>query len=169
MTSSEKISFTYNQAIDLVTKELENTKIGQDAGTSITGERNIILGKDTAFNCIDINDSIVIGYRYGFNLIESSSNLVYIVNNGIGGDERLVSDNNSIMIGSLIGNKLIYNNNNNINYINKGFELTPIGTMVLVRRTNRRFCVPIGLIPTYTLIYVTLVHLRPSRLVAHES
>ena len=58
MTSSEKISFTYNQAIDLVTKELENTKIGQDAGTSITGERNIILGKDTAFNCIDINDSV---------------------------------------------------------------------------------------------------------------
>jgi hypothetical protein len=114
MTSSEKISFTYNQSIDLVTKELENTKIGQDAGTNITGERNIILGKDTAFNCIDINDSIVIGYRYGFNLTESSSNLVYIVNNGIGGDERLLADNNSIMIGSLIGNKLIYNNNNNI-------------------------------------------------------
>ena len=114
MTSSEKISFTYNQSIDLVTKELENTKIGQDAGTNITGERNIILGKDTAFNCADINDSIIIGYRYGFNLTESSSNLVYIVNNGIGGDERLVSDNNSITIGSLIGNKLIYNNNNNI-------------------------------------------------------
>ena len=114
MTSSEKISFTYNQSIDLVTKELENTKIGQDAGTNITGERNIILGKDTAFNCIEINDSIIIGYRYGFNLTESSSNLVYIVNNGISGDERLVSDNNSIMIGSLIGNKLIYNNNNNI-------------------------------------------------------
>ena len=114
MTSSEKISFTYNQSIDLVTKELENTKIGQDAGTNITGERNIILGKDTAFNCIDINDSIIIGYRYGFNLTESSSNLVYIVNNGDGGDERLLADNNSIMIGSLIGNKLIYNNNNNI-------------------------------------------------------
>ena len=114
MTSSEKISFTYNQSIDLVTKELENTKIGQDAGTNITGERNIILGKDTAFNCSDINDSIIIGYRYGFNLTESSSNLVYIVNNGIGGDERLVAGNNSIMIGSLIGNKLIYNDNNNI-------------------------------------------------------
>ena len=114
MTSSEKISFTYNQSIDIVTKELENTKIGQDAGTNITGERNIILGKDTAFNCSDINDSIIIGYRYGFNLTESSSNLVYIVNNGIGGDERLVAGNNSIMIGSLIGNKLIYNDNNNI-------------------------------------------------------
>ena len=56
MSSTERISFTYNQSIDLVTKELENTKIGQDAGTNITGERNIILGKDTAFNCIDIND-----------------------------------------------------------------------------------------------------------------
>ena len=37
MSSTERISFTYNQAIDLVTKELENTKIGQDAGTNITG------------------------------------------------------------------------------------------------------------------------------------
>lgn len=114
MTSSEKISFTYNQTIDLVTKELENTKIGQDAGTNITGERNIILGKDTAFNCIDLNDSIIIGYRYGFNLLDSSSNLIYIINNGIGGDERLLSDNNSIIIGSLVGSKLVYNNNNNI-------------------------------------------------------
>ena len=103
MTSTEKITFTYNQFIDVVTKELENTKIGQDAGTNIIGERNIILGKDTAFNCIDINDTIIIGYRYGFNLIESSSNLVYIVNNGIGGNETLLSDNNSIMIGSLLG------------------------------------------------------------------
>tara|TARA_B000000475_G_C16004897_1_gene450499 strand:+ start:740 stop:4447 length:3708 start_codon:yes stop_codon:yes gene_type:complete len=114
MTSSEKISFTYNQSIDLVTKELENTKIGQDAGTNITGERNIILGKDTAFNCIDLNDSVIIGYRYGFNLLNSSSNLIYIINNGIGGDERLLSDNNSILIGSLVGSKLVYNNNNNI-------------------------------------------------------
>tara|TARA_B100001778_G_C18605136_1_gene639371 strand:- start:301 stop:3891 length:3591 start_codon:yes stop_codon:yes gene_type:complete len=114
MSSTERISFTYNQAIDLVTKELENTKIGQDAGTNITGERNIILGKDTAFNCIDINDSIIIGYRQGFNLIESSFNIIHIINNGIGGDETLISDNNSIMIGSLVGKKLIYNNNNNI-------------------------------------------------------
>ena len=114
MSSSERISFTYNQSIDLVTKELENTKIGQDAGTNITGERNIILGKDTAFNCIDLNDSVIIGYRYGFNLSDSCSNLIYIINNGIGGDERLLSDNNSIIIGSLVGSKLVYNNNNNI-------------------------------------------------------
>ena len=81
MSSTERISFTYNQSIDLVTKELENTKIGQDAGTNITGERNIILGKDTAFNCIDINDSIIIGYRQDFNLIESSFNIIHIINN----------------------------------------------------------------------------------------
>ena len=72
------------------------------------------MGKDTAFNCIDINDSIIIGYRQDFNLIESSFNIIHIINNGIGGDETLLSDSNSIMIGSLLGKKLIYNKNNNI-------------------------------------------------------
>lgn len=110
-SSSEKISFTYNQAIDVVTKELENTKIGQDAGTKITGERNIILGKETAFNAVDTNDSIIIGYRIGYDLINSSSNIVYILNNSLG---DINTDNNSIIIGSEIGNKIIYNNNNNI-------------------------------------------------------
>ena len=110
-SSSEKISFTYNQAIDVVTKELENTKVGQDAGTKITGERNIILGKETAFGAIDIEDTIIIGYRIGYNLINSSSNLVYINNNSL---KNIDTDNNSIIIGSEIGNRIIYNNNNSI-------------------------------------------------------
>ena len=95
-SSPEKISFTYNQAIDIVTKELENTKVGQDAGTKITGERNIILGKETAFGAIDIEDTIIIGYRIGYNLINSSSNLVYINNNSL---KNIDTDNNSIIIG----------------------------------------------------------------------
>ena len=40
----------------------------------------------------------------------AESAMEYIINNGIGGDETLLSDSNSIMIGSLLGKKLIYNN-----------------------------------------------------------
>ena len=106
---SKKISFTYNQSIDLVTKELENTKVGQEAGTKITGKRNIILGTNTAFNCLDINDSIIAGYRVGFDLTSSSSNLVYITNNGL---QNINKDYNSVIIGSKLLNNIIEGEDN---------------------------------------------------------
>ena len=116
MSKSEKISFTYNQAIDLVTKELENTKIGQEAGTKITGERNIILGKDAAYNCLDINDSIISGYRVGFNLTNSSSNLVYVVNKGL---EQINKDHNTTIIGSKLFKNVMESKNNLITGFNQ--------------------------------------------------
>lgn len=116
MSKSEKISFTYNQSIDLVTKELENTKIGEEAGTKITGERNIILGKNTAFNCLDINDSIIAGYRVGFDLTSSSSNLVYITNHGL---QTINKDHNSTIIGSKLLNNIVESKNNLITGFNQ--------------------------------------------------
>ena len=121
MAKSEKISFTYNQNIDLVTKELENTKIGEEAGTKITGRRNIILGKDAAYNSIDINDSIITGYSAGFNLTSSCSNLIYITNKSL---KNVNNNNNSTVIGSELLKKFIKGNNNLITGFNQLNNIT---------------------------------------------